>query len=122
MISEVIARRRRERNESLDTARRWAEQRATNIPTTLSAVVVFGSVARGDFNQWSDVDVLVVADELPDGWLDRCELLSPVPPGFEVIIWTTDEFAQARKKHNPVAVEADDVGVIVWGELPTALR
>ncbi len=117
MTSQVIARRLRERSESVATVRRWAEQRATGIPT-LSVVVVFGSVARGDFNQWSDTDVLVVAAELPDGWLERCELLAPVPPGLEVVVWTTDELAQARRKHNPIAVEADEIGVNVWGELP----
>lgn len=120
MTSAVIARRLRERAESLDRVRRWAEHQATGIPT-LSAVVVFGSVARGDFNLWSDTDVLVVVGELPDDWLERCELLAPVPPGLEVVIWTVDELADARRKANPVAVEADDVGVTAWGELPATL-
>lgn len=40
--------------------------------------MVFGSVARGDFNLWSDIDVLVVADNLPERWLDRLGRLAPL--------------------------------------------
>lgn len=40
--------------------------------------MVFGSVARGHFNLWSDIDVLVVADNLPERWLDRLGRLAPL--------------------------------------------
>jgi predicted nucleotidyltransferase len=89
------------------------------VPSLVAAVVV-GSVARGDFNHWSDLDVLVVADDLPDRWLDRCEALAPVPPGLQPIGWTPNELAARRRRRDPIALEAGTVGVTVWGTLPPA--
>jgi predicted nucleotidyltransferase len=69
----VLDRRRRERTEMITRARAFAQ----SLPPALDvrAVVVFGSVARGDFNQWSDIDVLVVADGLPGRFPDRYQVL-----------------------------------------------
>lgn len=75
-----------------------------------------GSVARGDFNRWSDVDVLVIADALPTRPLDRLELLlAGAPPGVQPIAWTPAEFARERDRHNPIAAEALEVGVAIRG-------
>jgi uncharacterized protein len=82
------------------------------------AVVVFGSVARGDFNAWSDVDVLVIADELPDGGRPRLALLhDPAFPGIEPVGWTPEELATRSRQGDPIATEAATVGVVVLGEL-----
>jgi predicted nucleotidyltransferase len=43
----------------------------------LQAAVVFGSVARGDFNRWSDVDLLLVADSLAGSESARCSGMGP---------------------------------------------
>ncbi|MGH8908620.1 MAG: nucleotidyltransferase family protein [Egibacteraceae bacterium] len=43
------------------------------------AVVIFGSVARGDFNDTSDIDVLVVAERLPARATDRLAALGAYP-------------------------------------------
>jgi len=113
----VIERRRRERAAAIARVQSWADALATRLPS-LRAVAVFGSVARGDFNKWSDIDVLVVAAELPKRYTERAELVSPVPPGVQPIIWTPDEQARERRRGNPIAREVDEIGVVVWGELP----
>ena len=41
----------------------------------VQAVMLTGSVARGDFNVWSDIDVVVVAESLPERLRDRLALL-----------------------------------------------
>lgn len=33
--------------------------------------VLYGSMARGDYNVWSDIDFLVISDELPENPLKR---------------------------------------------------
>ncbi len=65
-------------------------------------VVVVGSVARGDFNRWSDIDVLVVAENLPDTLAARLARLttSNRPPGVEAILWTPDELAERWSRGN----------------------
>lgn len=85
-------------------------------------MAVFGSVARGDFNVWSDVDVLVVADALPERWLDRLAVLAErAPPGVSALGWTPDEWAQEVARRNPIATEVLGHGVVVSGTLPPSV-
>ena len=116
MTHAIVRRRRRERAERIAQATAWAERLAHRLP--LRAAVVVGSVARGDFNKWSDLDVLVIADELPDDSLERMATLdTDAPPGLQAIGWTPDELAHRRARRDPIAIEADTVGVVVWGHL-----
>ncbi len=119
MTDSVIARRRAERAALLEKARRWAERAGPMLEA--EAIVVVGSVARGDFNKWSDLDVLVVMEDAPDSLQERFALLRPTekPPGVEAIVWTRGELAARRAGGtDPIAAEAYDVGVVVHGQLP----
>lgn len=119
MTHPLIEQRRAERGERVDVARRWAD----GLPESLRvvAVVVIGSVARGDFNKWSDLDVLVVADDLPDDPRERLELLHRgAPAGLQPIGWTTADLAARRDRGDPIAREAATAGVVVRGTLPSA--
>lgn len=113
---QVIGRRRTEQEALVARARRFAVQ--LDDALGVRAVVVFGSVARGDFHNDSDVDVLVVADHLPDRALDRNAALGIPPPGVEFVAWTAVEWRLERDRGNPIAVEAAGRGVIVAGGLP----
>ncbi len=107
----LAAARQAEREALLDKTRRWAQ----DLDPTLEVqrVVVFGSVARGDFDLWSDIDVLV-AQHLPERWLDRLELLSrSAPAGLSPVAWTPFELDDMRRRRNPIAVEADEAGLVV---------
>jgi len=115
----VIARRRREREALIDRARRWADQAGPALGAR--AIVVVGSVARGDFNKWSDIDVLVVLDDLPDHLPARLALVgrTPKPPGVETIVWTGSELGRRRAGGtDPIARDAYDLGVVIHGRLP----
>ncbi len=99
----------------LELARAWAAE--LDEALGVCSVVVFGSVARGDFNVWSDVDVLVVADHLPKSWLDRIALLSVSrPPRLSPIAWTPEEFRCEVDRRNPIATEARAAGIVVRGD------
>ncbi len=105
----------------MDTARVWAEALAQRLE--LVAVVVFGSSARGDFNKWSDLDVLVVARGLPGGSRERLDvLMRGAPPGLQAVGWTPAELAARRQRRDPIAVECDSVGVAVYGRSPACSR
>jgi predicted nucleotidyltransferase len=110
---DVIARRRAERARLIAVAKRFAE--ALPGPLGVRAVVVFGSVARGDFNVWSDVDVLVVAEHLPTRALDRWAALGEVIPRLQPVAWTPDEWRREHRRSNPIAAEAIEDGVWLLG-------
>lgn len=115
MTHPVVLRRRAERQDRLDRAGAYATALAGRLPA-LRSVVVFGSVARGDWNLWSDIDVLVVADELPADPLARLDLtLLPGHEGIAPVVWTPAELA-GRPRHDPIATEVRAVGVVVYGE------
>lgn len=117
MTHPIIERRLAERANMIDGARSWA----LLLPQELGVVcvVVFGSVARGDFNKWSDVDVLVVADHLPDATRDRMALLVDrhTPPGLQPVAWTPAELDARTRRGDPIALEAASVGQVVLGSL-----
>jgi len=69
------------------TLRRLAERYATLLQSTLEdrlvSVVLFGSVARGEATASSDIDLLIVADDLPTGQFARKRLLASADAAFE---------------------------------------
>ena len=119
MSHPVVAARIAQQEALIERARAWAADLSTRLPG-LRAVTVFGSVARGDFNKWSDIDVLVIADGLPADYLARRDAVAPAPPGIEPVLWTPDELDAARARRNPIVRECDAVGVVVHGAMPAA--
>ena len=116
MSHPVLERRRSEQTALIRAAREWAERLAQRLDVV--AAVVFGSVARGDFNKWSDIDVLVVARGLPEGARERLDLLmEDAPPGLQPVGWTPDELSARRRRGDPIARECDGAGVVVFGGL-----
>lgn len=113
-VGFVLGRRRAERAALLERAGTFA----ADLPDHLEvrAVVVFGSVARGDFNQWSDIDVLVVADQLPERFLDRHGALGPPVPPVQPFAWTVPEWHRQVGRRNPIAVEALERGIWLVGD------
>lgn len=114
--AKVLDRRRREREALLARARRFAAALPDDLGTR--AVVVFGSVARGDVNLWSDLDVLVIADDLPERPLELYDRLGAAEALASAVLWTPHEWHRELARRNPIAVEARDEGVWLVGEPP----
>ena len=113
-MAEVLAVRRRERRRLIGLARAHVRRLSDRI--TVAAAAVAGSVARGDFNVWSDVDVVVVSDDLPARVPDRGAVLAAdAPPGVQVVGYTREEFRRAVARGDPLAVSAVREGVILRG-------
>ena len=110
----VLGRRRRERDRHLAAARDFAD--ALDPAVGVRAVCVFGSVARGDFNLWSDIDVLVVAACLPGAPARRLEALGAVAARIQAVAWTPGEWADRLRRGDPIAREALDRGVWLVGD------
>jgi hypothetical protein len=77
----LLERRGQERDSLIDEARRFAERVRGSIPD--ARVFLYGSVARGDFNLGSDIDLLIVSDELPPEPLARAAFLYQFVSGSE---------------------------------------
>ncbi len=117
-MEKVVELRKRLREEAIERARVFAEcvRRLGRV-----TVVVFGSYARGDFNVWSDIDVLIVTDAaLPSNPLRRLDAIEEcllIANDIEPIILTINEFRDRLRKRDPVVVEAVERGIVVLDEL-----
>jgi predicted nucleotidyltransferase len=69
----LAEKRHQERVALIDEARAFAGRVRQVVPD--ARVFLYGSVARGDFNLASDIDLLVVSDALPPQPLARAEFL-----------------------------------------------
>jgi len=77
-------------------------QVAEQLGRTIDAdqVILFGSHARGDASEHSDVDLLIVAkSDLPRFKRSRrlYESLNPYPFGMDLVVYTPAEIEQARQ-------------------------
>ena len=107
---DIIERRIKEQEKVIDRSRNFAQ----NLPLNSSAFLV-GSYARGDFNLWSDVDIVVISNFVGNP-LVRLKNMD-FPPGFEIIPLTPDEFWQMIAKKNPLCMEIKKSGIILRDDL-----
>jgi len=116
-LERVIEERLRAREGAVQEAREFAKCVSEKLGEVTA--ILFGSYARGDFNEWSDVDVLVVARDLPRNPLERLDLVRNCLvrfPRVEPVIVTVEEFVRMRGR-NPAVVEAVEVGVPLVDDL-----
>jgi uncharacterized protein len=99
-LKDVLAERRRQRDELILRAEHYVDKLHARL--NVKAAVVVGSVARGDFNLWSDIDVVLIAEDLPERLLDRLTLLmTNAPRRVQPHAFTVAEFRQALRNKNP---------------------
>jgi uncharacterized protein len=68
-----------------------------------ATAILFGSVARGDADEWSDLDLVIIADT-PRPFLERYrdfETLYEVWPRLDLLIYTPEEFAAMQAESRP---------------------
>ena len=78
---------------------------------------LFGSRARGEADQWSDVDLLVVLDEAPDRPVCQIEiksLLTDVPIGIDVVVTTPGEIVRRGHVAGTVLNNALEEGKLIY--------
>jgi len=83
-------------------------------------IILFGSAARGEADEWSDVDlILVVPTE--KRFLDRLEeayLRWNLPVAVDILVYTPSEFQAMLAEENPLACEAVTHGVLLYEKSP----
>lgn len=96
--NKLLLDKERIRNERIDRVRRYIAA----LPCKIDKAYLFGSVARGDFVEESDTDLLVVSSDLPEDIQARMSVLAlarTVAPEVEAVGWTLPEW-ERRKKTN----------------------
>ncbi len=80
--------------------------------------MVYGSFARGDWREGSDVDLLVVAEGLPRTYWERWDLLFAVVEGFPLDphAYTPEEFMGMLADGRMTPIEALLDGVLVQAD------
>ena len=111
---EVIKKREKIREKVMAEAREWAGK----LPLKVTAILV-GSYARGDFNLWSDIDIILISDGFKGNPIQRLKELDMLP-AYQVIPLTPEEFKALLKKRDPLAIEAVRVGVILREDVKIA--
>lgn len=91
--------------------------------TDAEAVIVFGSVARGEAHADSDIDLVVIA---PEAWDGRADLQQQVHERLgndcDVLHLTRADFARAPEDREPVVAEILRDGLALVGTMPRPSR
>ena len=80
-----------------------------SAPPTASRVLLFGSIARGDFDAASDADILVLGPAPPDEGLCRA-----AGRDVDVVAWETESWRQALSDGHPFALAVEADAVELW--------
>ena len=93
-----------------------------SVGSSVEAVILFGSVARGDATADSDVDLAVLASS---EWEGRPDLEDAVRARLgndcDVVVFTAEEFSRlAANGEEPVVAQILADGIVLFGALPQA--
>jgi len=81
---------------------------------TVRLAILFGSLVRGDWTQSSDIDILLVADELSRDPGENYARLKSY--GVEPFAFNTEEFVRQVARPNPLALDALQYGLVVTAD------
>ncbi|MFN3742678.1 MAG: nucleotidyltransferase domain-containing protein [Anaerolineales bacterium] len=79
-------------------------------------ILLFGSLASGNVEEWSDID-LVIIKETERKFLDRtCEVMELLKPqvGVDILVYTPEEFAQLSQDRPFVRREIVEKGKVLY--------
>ncbi len=102
--------------------RKWrsrrVEQYLSRLPFSQYRAIIFGSVARGDFIQESDTDLLIITNEFPSSMKGRLDILFDLrdeTPEIEPIGWREDEY-QNRKANGDPFIQVLETEGVSWNQ------
>jgi predicted nucleotidyltransferase len=84
----------------------------------VKAIILTGSLAKGNYAGSSDADILVIAEGLPHRVLERYQLFvdTSLPVDVEPRAYTVEEFLKMVRRGDHFAHEALKVGIPLFGD------
>jgi len=79
-------------------------------------IILFGSLARGDYHELSDIDMIIIK-RTRKRFLDRIGdvlLLNDTDMHLECFVYTPEEFSKMIEEENPFIEEALKSGVVLY--------
>ena len=105
--------------EIFENIEKYKERLVQNLNP--KAVILFGSFARGDVNEGSDVDIIVISN-FKEPFLDRIKLLldlnDELKLPLEPVGYTPEEFRRMREEGNRFILEVCENLKILYGTIP----
>ncbi|MCS7278984.1 MAG: nucleotidyltransferase domain-containing protein [Thermodesulfobacteriaceae bacterium] len=84
-------------------------------------VILFGSLVREELHKGSDLDLIIIKEEIPSHFLDRLEMaysiLDPDIP-VDILVYTPEEI-EKMKISNPFIKRALQEGIIIYERKPS---
>jgi len=80
-------------------------------------VILFGSQARGEADEYSDVDLVIIKDtdkRFIDRLLEVSRILGPDLDKVDLLVYTPMEWLRMIESGNPLALEAVEKGRIIY--------
>lgn len=88
---KIIEDRKKEQKERFDIAHYYIKRLLSHIGALTA--ILYGSSVRGDFKDWSDIDIVIIANNLPIDPMERLDVLyEPAEGLIEPKGFTRDEF------------------------------
>lgn len=80
-------------------------------------IILFGSLARGDTHEHSDIDLIIVKDT-DASYGERVKALSPwirdVPVGADIVIYTPEEYENGKKARWGLVRDVEHDGKVLY--------
>ena len=80
-------------------------------------IILFGSLARGETHEWSDIDLIIVKDT-DASYGERVKALTPLIRdrlvGADILVYSLEEYESAREKDAAFLREAEKDGVVLY--------
>ncbi|NOZ88628.1 MAG: nucleotidyltransferase domain-containing protein [Crenarchaeota archaeon] len=110
--ARLLERRARQWLEALERLREASRRLRARLGRL--TLILYGSYARGDFNLWSDIDIIIVSDAFHGiRPLDRYDIVAPaLEPGMEPITLTSGEAGEVLRRPGWRAALRDAVIVV----------
>lgn len=83
-------------------------------------IILFGSLAKGDYHELSDIDMIVIKKTMKR-FLERIEdvlLLNDTEMHLECFVYTPEEFSTMIEEENPFIEEVLKSGVVIYEKQP----